>query len=135
MSYYKIDKHIKSYIKKELYNYETNKNKIKEMRANIIEESGFNDGQPKGNETSDTTGRKTEKLLTTRALLIATGKVDKITRALEKLNEDDNELFRIIFTEGRSQVYAEMNYNISKDMYYDFIDKIVYLTAKEYGEI
>ena len=135
MSRYKIDRHIKKYIKTELYNYENNKKKIKEIRGNIIDESGFNDGQPRGNETSDTVSKKTDKLLTTRALLIATEKVNNIERALEKLSEEEQRDVNLIFFKGHSQVHAELYDNISKDMYYNIMDKMIYLTAIEYGEI
>ena len=135
MSYYKIDRDIKKYIKTELYNYEKNKKKIEEIRSNIIDETPFNDGQPRGNETSDTTAKKVDKLITTRAILIATEKVDNIDKALEKLTEQERKDVELIFFKGHSQVYAEMYDNISKDMYYNLMDKMIYLTAVEYGEI
>lgn len=135
MSYYKIDKHIKKYIKTEIYNYVKNKKKIEEIRSNIIDETPFNDGQPRGNETSDTTAKKADKLITTRAILIATEKVDNIDKALEKLTEQERKDVELIFFKGHSQVYAEVHDNISKDMYYNLIDKMIYLTAVEYGEI
>ncbi len=135
MSYYKLDKHIKKYIMSELYDYRKNKEKIERIRNNIIDESSYNDGQPRGNATSDTTARKTEKLLTTRAILIATEKVNNIERALEKFTEQEQKDIECIFFKGHSQIYAEMNDNISKDMYYHLKDKMIYLTAIEYGQI
>lgn len=135
MSRYKIDKHIKKYIKTELYNYENNKKKIEEIRRNIIDESAYNDGQPRGNTISDTTSRKTDRLLTTRAILIATEKVENINRALEKLTDEEQKDVKLIFFKGHSQGYMEIQHNISKDMYYDLMDKMIYLTAVEYGEI
>ena len=135
MSYYKLDKHIKKYIMSELYDYRKNKEKIERIRNNIIDESGYNDGQPRGNETSDTVAGKTEKLLTTRAILIATEKVNNIERALEKFDEQERKDIDSIFFKGHSQVYAEMNDGISKDMYYHLRDKMIYLTAIEYGQI
>ena len=135
MSRYKIDKHIKKYIKTELNNYENNKKKIQEIESNIIDETPYNDGQPRGNETSDTVAKKTNKLLTTRALLIATDKVNKIDRALTKLTEEEQRDVKCIFFKGHTQIYAELHDNISKDMYYNIMDKMIYLTAIEYGEI
>ena len=135
MSYYKIDKHIKKYIMSELYNYEENKKKIANIRSDIIDETTISDGQPRGNETSDTVAKKTEKLLTTRALLIATEKVNNIKRALDKFNEQEQKDIENIFFKGHSQIYAEMNDGISKDMYYHLKDKMIYLTAQEYGQI
>lgn len=135
MNRYKIDRHIKKYIKTELYNYENNKKKIKDIKEDIIDESSFSDGQPRGNETSDTVFKKTNKLLTTRALLIATEKVNKIEKALEKLSEEERRDVDLIFFKGHSQVHAELYDNISKDMYYNIMDKMIYLTAVEYEEI
>ena len=135
MSKYKLDKHIKKYIKSELYNYEKNKKKIEDIEKDIIEESGFNDGQPRGNATSDTTAKKAERLITTKSLLIATKRVNNIERALNKLNEQEKKDVELIFFKGHSQVYAEMHDNISKDMYYNIMDKMIYLTAIEYDEI
>ena len=135
MSKYQLDKHIKKYIKSELYNYEKNKKKIEDIEKDIIYESGFNDGQPRGNETSDTTAKKAEKIMTTKALLIATKRVNNIERALHKLTEQEQKDVELIFFKGHSQVYAEMHDNISKDMYYNLMDKMIYLTAIEYDEI
>ena len=132
MSRYKIDKHTKTYIKTELYNYEKNKSKIENIRSNIIDETAYNDGQPRGNETSDTVAKKSDKLLTTRALLIATEKVNNIDRALQKLTEEEQRDVRCIFFRGHNQRYAELYDNISKDMYYNLMDKMIYLTAVEY---
>lgn len=135
MSYYKIDRHIKKYIKTELYNYEKNKKKINEIRDDIIDETPYNDGQPRGNGISDSTAKKADKLITTRAILIATEKVRNIDRALQRLNEQERRDVELIFFKGHSQKYAETYDNISKDMYYNLMDKMIYLTAVEYGEI
>lgn len=135
MSKYQLDKHIKKYIKSELYNYEKNKKKIEDIENDIIYETGFNDGQPRGNATSDTTSKKAERLITTKSLLIATKRVNNIEKALNKLNEQEKKDVELIFFKGHSQVYAEMHDNISKDMYYNIMDKMIYLTAIEYDEI
>lgn len=112
MSYYKLEKHIKKYITSELYNYEENKKKLKNTVIN-----------------------KSDKSLTTRALLIATEKVKNIERALEKFNKQEQSDIEKIFFKGHSQIYAEMNDGISKDMYYHLKDKMIYLTAIEYKQI
>ena len=132
---YKVPKHIRNYIKSELYNYEKNKRKLKELQDDIINASATNDGQPRGNQTSDTTFQKTEKLITSRSILIVTDKINKIERALDKLDKLDREVVEIIFFKGHNQVYAQMYDNISKDTYYDIMNKIIYLAAVEYGEI
>ena len=132
---YKIPKHIRNYIKSELYNYENNKKKLKELQDDIINSSIVNDGQPRGNSTSDVTCQKAEKLITSRSILIVTDKINKIDRALNKIDKLDREVVEIIFFKGHNQVYAQMHDNISKDTFYDVMNKMIYLTAVEYGEI
>ena len=132
---YKIPKHIRSYIKSELYNYEFNKKKLKQLEDDIINSGKDNDGQPRGNQVSDTTAQKAEKLITSRSILIVTAKIRNVERALSKLDEEDRKVVELIFFKGHNQVYAQMHDNISKDMYYDIMNKMIYLTAVEYGEI
>ena len=132
---YKLDNHIKSYIKKELYNYEHNKKKLSDLQEEILEGSATADGQPRGNNTSDTTFQKAEKLITSRSILIVTKKLQNIDSALNKLNEEEREIAKIIFFKGHKQVYAQMHDNITKDMYYNVMAKTIYLTAIEYEVI
>lgn len=135
MNKYKLPRHVRNFIKSELYNYEFNKKKLKEIQYDILYSSSTSDGQPRGNQTSDTTYQKTEKLITSRSILIVTDKINKIERALSKLNDSDKEIVDIIFFKGHNQIYAQMNDNITKDMYYNAMNKMIYLTAIEYGEI
>ena len=135
MSKYKLPKHVRNFIKSELYNYEFNKKKLQEMQDDILHATGTSDGQPKGNGTSDTTYNKVEKLITSRSILIVTDKINKIERAFNKLSEDDQEVVDLIFFKGHGQIYAQMNDNISKDVYYNTMNKMIYLTAIEYGEV
>lgn len=136
MSKYKLPKHIKIYIEHELYDYIGNKKLQQEIREDIIYSSGGGqDGQPKGTVTTDPTSLKAEKLLTSRALLIVTNKIQKIEKVLNSLSEDEREIVEIIFFKGHSQIYAEMHDNISKNMYYYMKNKVIYLTAKEYNQI
>lgn len=132
---YKLDSHVKSYIKKELYNYEYNKKKLEELQEEILEGSATADGQPRGNNTSDTTFQKAEKLITSRSILIVTRKLQNIENALKKLNKEEREIAEIIFFKGHKQVYAQMHDNITKDMYYNVMNKTIYLTAVEFEVI
>lgn len=110
MSYYKMEKHIKKYIMAELHNYEENKRMVQ------LFNTGKND-------------------ITTRSALIAVNKIRCIERALEQFSDQEKEDIKKIFFKGHSQVYAEINDGISKDMYYHLKDKMIYLTAVEYGQI
>lgn len=133
---YKIPFHIKEYIKNELYSYVDNKNLIEELRVNITEESPPPaDGQPRGNQTSNPTEGKAIRLTNTRTLLIAEKKVQQIERALSRLVPEEQEVVDIIFVKGHSQIYAQMHDNVSKDSYYNAMNKMIYYTAIEYGQI
>ena len=80
--------------------------------------------------------RDTEKNdITTRSVLIAVNKIRSIERALDQFSDQEKEDIKKIFFKGHSQVYAEINDGISKDMYYHLKDKMIYLTAVEYGQI
>ena len=132
---YKLDSHIKNYIKRELYNYEYNKRKLKELQEEILEGSPANDGQPRGNTTSNTTLQKVEKLISSRSILIVTQKIQNIENAIAKLNKEDKEVAELIFFKGHKQVYAQMHDGISKDTYYNVMNKTIYLTAIEFEMI
>ena len=132
---YKLESYKKNYIMHELYNYESNKKLLKELEDDILNSTSTNDGQPRGNGTSDTTAQKATKLMTSKAILTVTKKINNIENALSKLNEEEKEIEDIIFNKRCSQVKAETKYNISPDIYYNTRRKIVYLTAIEYGEI
>lgn len=133
---YKLDLHLKNYITKELYNYEFNVNKLKEIQDDILYSSGSNsDGQPKGNKKVNVVEQKAEKLIESRTVLIITRKIQNIKAALKKLDEEEQEIVDLIFFKGNTQVYLQMHNNISKDQYYNIKNKMIYLTAREYGEI
>ena len=132
---YKLDAHTRSYIKKELYNYEYNKRKLAELQEEILEGSPTQDGQPRGNTTSDTTFQKAEKLISSRSVLIVTKKLQNIDNAIAKLNQEDQKVVELIFFKGHKQVYAQMHDGISKDTYYNVMNKIIYLTAIEFEMI
>ena len=132
---YKLENYKKNYIMQELYNYQGNKKLLKELEEDILHSTSTNDGQPRGNTTSDTTAQKATKLITSKAILTVTKKINNIENALNKLTEEEKEIFDIIFNKRCSQAKAEIKYNISPDTYYNTRRKIVYLTAMEYGEI
>lgn len=132
---YKIESYKKNYIMHELYNYESCKKLLKELEEDILNSSTTNDGQPRGNSTSDPTAQKATKLMTSKSILIVTQKINNIENALGKLTEEEREIEDIIFNKRCNQVKAETKYNISPDTYYNTRRKIVYLTAIEYGEI
>ena len=79
--------------------------------------------------------KEKDKSITTRGMLIAIEKVKNIERALDQFSDQEKEDIKKIFFKGHSQIYAEVNDGISKDMYYHLKDKMIYLTAIEYGQV
>ena len=70
----------------------------------------------------------------TRALLIATKRVEAIERVFNSLSPADREVSDLIFISHYSQAKAEC-INISYKTYYNTMNKVIYLTAKEYDLI
>ena len=102
---YKLPLHIKNYVKKELYDYKKNKNKLDEIQPTSI---------------------------STRTILIATQRIEQIEKVYSNLSKEDKKMVDKIFFEKCSQIYMETNYYITKDMYYNAMNKILYLVATEF---
>ena len=58
-----------------------------------------------------------------------------IERAFKRLPDEEMEVVELIFKKGQSQIYTEVNNNVSKDTYYNIMNKTIYITAIEMGEI
>ena len=136
---YKIPYKTREYIKNELYQYWDNYKEFKELEKDILEESAPPpDGQPRGNSTGNPTERKAIKIIketSTRRMITIEKKLRSIERVFERLIPEEMEVVELIFKEGKNQIYTEMNNGISKDTYYNIMNKTIYMTAKEYGEI
>lgn len=111
ISKYKLPLHIKNYVKQELYNFKKNKKIVEDLQ------------------------KQSQKEIITRTLLIATQKIIKIENVLNKLSKEENELVEIIFFKKTNQTRAETFYYISKDAYYNIMNKMLYLTALEFDLI
>lgn len=105
---YKLPSHLRNYIKNELYDYKKNKKKIKQIQL------------------TDTS---------TRTLLIATQRIQNIEMVFNNLDNNEKEIAEKIFFERCNQIYMEVNHYITKDMYYNTMNKVIYLVAKEFDLI
>lgn len=134
---YKVPRWVKKRVETELYQYYDNKELLKEFEADILEASPYNDGQPRGNETSDTTVVKAIKLAdrSTRVLIETDRRLRYIENAIKRLNSEEKQIFEYIFKDGYNQVLAQMYKYVSKDSYYNTYNKIIYYTAIEFGFI
>ena len=108
-----------------------------EDEEDVLEEGTFNDGQPRGNVTSDTTAKKVIRLVdrSTRVLIETERRLRYIENAIKKLTPEEKKIFEYIFKDGYNQVLAQMYKYISKDSYYNTYNKAVYYTALEFGYI
>lgn len=66
----------------------------------------------------------------TRELLIIKKRLDAIENVLCRLDMNDYQAAKIIFIDQYTREGAEM-LGLSKDAYYNAMNKIIYLTAKE----
>lgn len=97
---YKTPKHVRGYVKKELFDYRQNK-KILSMK--------------KGD---------------THTLLIAAKRVECIETVFLRLDDTERRAAELIFFEHATQARAEFE-GIGKGAYYNTMNKVIYLTAKE----
>lgn len=132
---YRVPYSTKARVREELYGYWDNQKKLEELKLEIIEESsGPADGQPRGNKTGNPTESKGIRVMTSRAILVVAEKLHYITNAIDRLNEEEKEIFEIIFKKRLNQKAAEAYECISKAQYYNLYNKIIYLAAIELGE-
>lgn len=131
----KIDKKVYNYIEFELQHYEENKEKLKEMRADIIEASPEPaDGQPKGQGgTGKPTERKTVKLMTTIALIQLEKTITAIENVKDRLNDDYKKFFEFNYIKQAGIVKTCNEIPIGERTYYNMRDKIVYAVGQEMG--
>lgn len=131
----KIDKKVYNYIEFELQHYEENKEKLKEMRADIIEASPEpSDGQPKGQgSTGKPTERKTVKLMTTIALIQLEKTITAIENVKDRLNDDYKKFFEFNYIKQAGIVKTCNEIPIGERTYYNMRDKIVYAVGQEMG--
>lgn len=114
MKRYKLKYHLRSYIKQELYDYKRNEKILQDLQKKLV---------------------KSSQSINSRTILILSRKINSIEKVYNVLNENEKELFNIIFVKGCNQLYAKTYYNVTKDMYYNAMNKIIYLVAQEYEQI
>lgn len=140
---YEVPKEVREIIIKELYTYWKNIEKLeqlKEQRQNLIDSSAKHDitgisSKYKINNPTESKAIKLAEEMSTRAYIRASERIDYIKKAMELLSQDEQEVVEYIFKERCSQKRAEIVHYISKDSYYNTKNKIIYLTAIEFGEI
>lgn len=132
---YKIPAWVKKNVMNELYHYWDNVKLLEELKEEIIEASPAPpDGLPKDNLVGRPTESKVMKL-NSRAILVTANKIMQIENVIKMLNEEEKEVFEVIFKERMNQVQAYTKKRIPYNMYYIIRKKVVWLTAFEMGYI
>ena len=137
---YYVPKEARGKIMRELYQYWENTKQLQELNElDIIESSPIFDetGIKSKYKISNPTQQKAIKLadLSTRAIIEASRRVSYIEEVLKRLNQDEKKVTEFIFRDKLSQIQVQMRYNYQSSFYYNTRNKVVYLTAIEYGEI
>lgn len=137
---YKVPHGVEKRMTRELYQYWKNIEELQEIDKDIIESSPIRDetGIKSKYQISKPTESKALRIaeaMSTRAYLMARRRIGYVKEAMKRLNDNDIEVIEYIFRDGYSQIRAEIDKNISKDVYYNARSKIIYYTALEFGEI
>lgn len=132
---YKVPSWVKTNVINELYHYWDNVKMLEELKEEIMESSSTpHDGQPRGNQRGKPTESKVMRL-NSRAILVTANKIMQIENVVKMLNDEEKEMFEVIFRERLSYIQAYTKREISRNMYYNAKTKIILLTAFEMGYI
>lgn len=101
---YKTPWHIRQYVKKELMDYKKNKQLMQDIKKYNVDSKG---------------------------LILASRRIAQIEAVFQRLNEEDRRAAEAIFIEKYGQVGAEVSKGISKNAYYNAMNKVIYLVAVE----
>ena len=132
---YKLPNWVKVNVTNELYHYWENVKLLEELKDEIMESSSAPpDGLPKGNVRGKPTESKVMKL-NSRAILVIANKIMQIENVIKLLNDEEKNIFKIIFKDRMNQLQACSIKHISKHMYYNVRIKVIWLVAIEMGYI
>lgn len=142
---YNVSRNVRRKIVTELYQYYENLKQLEKITATTEQELDIIDSTPERDETGirsqNQVGKPTEvkaiKLaeMSTRAMIEASRRISYVSEAMKRLSKDEQEVVDYIFRDKLSQKQAETRHYISPDSYYNTKNKIIYLTAVEYGDI
>ena len=76
------------------------------------------------------TKKLTKEVKDTRALLVATKRIESIERVFDSLSAEDRKVSDLIFVKHYTQAKAECE-GIGYKTYYNVMNKVIYITAKE----
>lgn len=145
---YPMDRKIKSAIIVKLTQYRAYEKKLQELKEDIIEATPSHEssGSQKTNKVSNVVENTVLKIDNSEEIRYYKEQIERIKRAYDRFAEAEKDqerrgekldIARLIFDEGRTQIYLEINppYYLGKDRYYAIKDELIYYTAIEFDLI
>lgn len=108
-TYNKLSKESKKYYERELKQYKENKKRLQQLLSS--------------------------KKANMRVVLFLENRINNIEAVIRQLDSFEKEVFDMIFIKGYDWLYCKEIKNIGKYTYYNILNKIIYMLAKEEGEI
>ena len=129
-----LKKEIRRYLERELKDYEYNKNKINELRDDIIFSSASNDiGIVAKNKISDPITNKVDKLINNKTIIRIETVVKAIDKVIEGLNADQTKFYNRCFKRGQNKYTIISEMPISEATYNRYKTNIINALANELG--
>ena len=132
---HKINRSIFRYVEHELYCYQQTKKEIEDIRESIIEGTSKPEcgGAKTEGCTSDTTGSKVSRLLSSAALMRMERVVNAIDTSLDRLGEQHQKFFHAKYQERQTTVKICINMHFSESTFYRYRRDLVELVAEQLG--
>ena len=127
------------FVEHELYNYQSTKEDLKDMKEDIAESSlgnlDYDDFSSNKGYPGSTTEATVTDIITNKAIIRATKTIRDIEEAKNKLDEDKLKLFHLKYNNRMPWQQITMEIGISESTYFRWREEIVRETAKEMGLI
>lgn len=112
MKNYRLPKEIKKRMERELRQYYDNKNKLEYLKIQFANEK-----------------------INTRTLLYLEERLLYVENVYKRLKPFEKEIYDLIFREKCDVLYCETHKHITKNTYYNILNKSILYLAEEWGEI
>ena len=112
----KLSKESKNFYDRELRQYWKNKKKLSTLLDK--KEKCLDDGS-----------------MSSRTIIYLQERIEYVETVIKLLSPFEKEVFFLIFKDNCTWLYCETERNIGKNTYYNIYNKIIYMLAKEFGEV
>ena len=134
----RIPRQLYKYIEFELYNYDKTKEDVAELRGDVfVGTSPQSDlgTTIKSGQTSDTTGKKAERLLTNKGIVQGSRTVNAIDRALRRLSDNHKAVFELKYRQSFSWQRVCEEIPVAESTYFQLRRELIILVGMEMGVI